>query len=150
MRRQREAVAAGGESPIKTTGDALLKVEDLSLYFRATVGIVRAVEGVSFQLNRGQSVTVLGESGCGKTSLAKAILRLLPRNVDTYSGRVFLNGTDVMKYSDERFRRDVRWVKISVVSQAAMNSLNPVIKVGSQVAEPMLTDHRASKQEKGI
>jgi len=147
MRRQKEAVAAGGESPIKTAGDALLKVEDLSLYFRATVGIVRAVEGVSFQLNRGQSVTVLGESGCGKTSLAKAILRLLPRNVDTYKGRVFLNGTDIMKFSDERFRRDVRWVKISVVSQAAMNSLNPVLKVGQQVAEPMLTDHRESKRK---
>jgi oligopeptide/dipeptide ABC transporter ATP-binding protein len=108
---------------------------------------VRAVEDVSFELGRSQSLAVIGESGCGKTSLARAILRLLPRNVDTYTGRVFLDGTDVMKFSEERFRREVRWVKMSMVSQAAMNSLNPVMKVGQQVAEPLLLDHRASKEE---
>ena len=137
-----------GKPADSTTKDGpLLKVEDIRLYFRATNGVVRAVEDVSFQLRSGRSLAVIGESGCGKTSLARAILRLLPRNVDTYTGRVFLNGTDVMQFSDERFRRDVRWVKISMVSQAAMNSLNPVLKVGLQVAEPLLLDHRASKQE---
>lgn len=125
----------------------LLKVEDVCLYFRATNGVVRAVENVSFELGRGRSMAVLGESGCGKTSLARAILRLLPRNVHTYTGRVFLNDIDLMPFNDERFRRDVRWVKISMVSQAAMNSLNPVLRVGHQVAEPLLLDHRASKQE---
>ena len=131
-----------------TTKDGpLLKIEDIRLYFRATNGVVRAVEDVSFELRSGGSLAIIGESGCGKTSLARAILRLLPRNVDTYTGRVFLNGTDVMQFSEERFRRDVRWVKISMVSQAAMNSLNPVLKVGHQVAEPLLLDHRATKQE---
>jgi len=125
----------------KARDGTVLKVEDLSLYFRATAGIVRAVERVSFELTRGTSVTILGESGCGKTSLAKAILRLLPRNIHTYEGRVFLNGTDVMKLSDEAFRRKVRWRQISMVSQAAMNSLNPVVKVGLQVAEPLLLAH---------
>lgn len=124
-----------------------MKVEDIRLYFRATNGVVRAVEDVSFELHSGRSLAIIGESGCGKTSLARAILRLLPRNVDTYTGRVFLNGTDIMQFSEERFRRDVRWVKISMVSQAAMNSLNPVLKVGQQVAEPLLLDHRATKQE---
>jgi len=125
----------------------LLKVEELCLHFRASYGVVRAVEGVSFELARGKTLAILGESGCGKTSLAKAILRLLPRNVDTYSGRVFLEGRDIMKLSDERFRQDVRWDKISMVSQAAMNSLNPVLRVGYQVAEPLMLDHRMKKEK---
>jgi oligopeptide/dipeptide ABC transporter ATP-binding protein len=125
----------------------LLKVEDIRLYFRATNGVVRAVEDVSFELHGGRSLAIIGESGCGKTSLARAILRLLPRNVETYTGRVFVDGTEVMKFDEERFRREVRWVKISMVSQAAMNSLNPVLKVGLKVAEPLLLDHRATKQE---
>ena len=125
----------------------LLRVEEICLYFRASNGVVRAVEDVSFELGRGRSLAILGESGCGKTSLARAILRLLPRNVDTYTGRIFLNGLDLMTFNDERFRRDVRWVKMSMVSQAAMNSLNPVLKVGDQVAEPLLVDGRTNKKE---
>ena len=125
----------------------LLRVEEVCLYFRASNGVVRAVENVSFELGRGRSLAILGESGCGKTSLARAILRLLPRNVHTYTGRVFLDGIDVMKFDEERFRRDVRWVKMSMVSQAAMNSLNPVLRVGYQVAEPLLLDNRATKEE---
>ena len=127
---------------VKTREGPILTGEEVCLYFRASYGVVRAVEGASFELARGQCLAVLGESGCGKTSLARAILRLLPRNIDTYKGRVFLNGTDIMKLSEERFRREVRWVKISIVSQAAMNSLNPVLKVGYQVSEPLLLDHR--------
>ena len=142
----RRTKTASDRVPVPTTSEGhLLKVEELCLYFRATVGVVRAVEGATFELARGQSLAVLGESGCGKTSLARALLRLLPRNVEAYSGRVFLNGADIMMLSEERFRRDVRWTKISMVSQAAMNSLNPVIKVGYQVAEPLLLDHRIGK-----
>ena len=146
MRQKTEQVSYRGQVP--TAGEStLLKVEELSLFFRASFGVVRAVEGVNFELPRGQTIAVLGESGCGKTSLARAILRLLPRNVDTYRGRVLLNGTDIMKLSEERFRREVRWVKVSMVAQAAMNSLNPVVRVGQQVAEPLLLDHRASEAE---
>jgi len=146
VKSQAEPVTGNPADSIAGNGP-LLKVEDIRLYFRATNGVVRAVEDVSFELHSGRSLAIIGESGCGKTSLARAILRLLPRNVDTYTGRVFLNGTDVMKFSEEHFRRDVRWVKISMVSQAAMNSLNPVLKVGHQVAEPLLLDHRTTKQE---
>ena len=146
MKQTTEPTTHGRPSPARTAGP-ILRVEDLCLYFYASVGIVRAVEGVSFELERGQSLAIVGESGCGKTSLAKAILRLLPRNVDTYAGRVFLNGTDVMKLSEERFRHDIRWTKMSMVAQAAMNSLNPVLKVGYQVAEPLLLNGRMHKQE---
>ena len=125
---------------------SVLKVEELRLFFRASYGVVRAVDGASFELASGRTLAVLGESGCGKTSLAKAILRLLPRNVDAYEGRVFLGGTDIMKFTDEKFRREVRWKKMSMVSQAAMNALNPVLKVGFQVAEPLLLDGRTGKE----
>ncbi len=117
------------------------------LYFHATAGIVRAVEDVTFELQRGRSMAIVGESGCGKTSLARAILRLLPRNVHTYKGRVLLNGLDLMKLSEERFRRQIRWREISMVAQAAMNSLNPVVRVGHQVAEPLLLDHNMTKRQ---
>jgi peptide/nickel transport system ATP-binding protein len=116
----------------------LLRVRDLKLYFRTSVGAVQAVDGVDLDLDYTQAMVILGESGCGKTSLAKAILRLLPRNVDTYSGEVYLGGTELMRMDDEEFRRNVRWVQMSLVPQAAMNALNPVLKVGDQVAEPML------------
>ncbi|MCK4682390.1 ABC transporter ATP-binding protein, partial [Candidatus Bipolaricaulota bacterium] len=118
--------------------DALIRIENLRLYFRTGGGIVQAVDEVSFTLSRGPSMVIVGESGCGKTSLARAILRLLPRNVQTYAGQVYLNGVDIMQLGDERFRREVRWSRIALVPQAAMNSLNPVIKIWDQVAEPLL------------
>lgn len=116
----------------------LLRVEQLKLYFRTTQGVVQAVDGVDFNLTYNRAVVIVGESGCGKTSLARAILRLLPRNVDTYSGHVYLDGVDVMTYDDEEFRQNVRWIKMSLVPQAAMNALNPVMRVGDQVAEPAM------------
>jgi peptide/nickel transport system ATP-binding protein len=125
----------------------LLLVDDLVLYFRTTTGVVRAVDHVNFSLDYNKAVVVVGESGCGKSSLTKAILRLLPRNVDTYSGKVYLEGKDVMTYSEEEFRLKVRWVGMSMVPQAAMNSLNPVIKVGEQVAEPALIHMGVTKTE---
>ncbi|MCL0035367.1 ABC transporter ATP-binding protein [Thermodesulfovibrionales bacterium] len=124
--------------------DGLLRVEDLCLHFRTNKGLVQAVDGVSFGLGRGLTLVVVGEAGCGKSSLARAILRLLPRNVHTYTGRIFFNGVDIMKLGEERFRREVRWSKLAFVPQAAINSLNPVVKVGNQVAEPLLV-HRLAK-----
>jgi peptide/nickel transport system ATP-binding protein len=115
----------------------LLRVEDLVLHYRTGAGVVRAVDGVSFDLRRGEAVVILGESGCGKSSLARALLRLLPRNVDRFSGQLLLDGADVMQLPEEQFRREVRWSRISMVMQAAMNALNPVVRVGEQVAEPL-------------
>lgn len=123
----------------------LLKVKNLKLYFKASRGIVQAVDGVDFTLAPNKAVVVVGESGCGKSSMAKAMLRLLPRNAGEYSGEVLLNGIDTMAMDDEQYRREVRWVKMSMVPQAAMNSLNPVMKVGDQVAEPMIVHNAADK-----
>jgi oligopeptide/dipeptide ABC transporter ATP-binding protein len=73
-------------------------------------------------------------------------LRLLPRNVQTYTGRIVIDGVDVMQLVDERFRREGRWVKISLVPQAAMNALNPVVRVGDQVVEPLTIHHVVGKE----
>jgi oligopeptide/dipeptide ABC transporter ATP-binding protein len=127
------------------TEKTLLQVENLKLYFKASRGIVQAVDGVDFKLPTNKAVVVIGESGCGKSSMAKALLRLLPRNVAEYSGRALLNGIDTMAMDDEQYRTDVRWVKMSMVPQAAMNSLNPVMKVGDQVAEPMVVHNAIDK-----
>ncbi len=125
----------------------LLHVEDLVLHFRTSQGPVQAVDGVDIDLDHNRAVVILGESGCGKSSLAKAILRLLPRNVHAYSGKITIDGTDVMSLSDEAYRHDVRWVQMSLVPQAAMNSLNPVLKVGKQVAEPALLHLQVTQAE---
>jgi peptide/nickel transport system ATP-binding protein len=118
--------------------DKLLKLDNLVLYFKTMRGPVQAVDGVSFELGYKEAVVVLGESGCGKSSLAKAILRLLPRNAGQYTGKVYLDDLELMGMGEEEFRQNIRWAKISMVPQAAMNSLNPVLKVGDQVAEPMM------------
>src|SRR5512146_1348879 len=124
----------------------LLKLDNLMLHFRTAKGAVRAVDGVNFQLKHNEAVVVVGESGCGKTSLAKAILRLLPRNVVKYSGKVFLNNHDIMTYSEDEFRQNVRWTEISMVPQAAMNALNPVLRIGDQVIEPLVTHTGMAKK----
>lgn len=129
------------------TSNGLLSVKDLRLYFRTLKGPVQAVDGVDLTLRRGRTVVVVGESGCGKTSLGRAILRLLPRNVQKYTGQIWLNGLDMMSLSDEQFRKEIRWVRLAMVPQAAMNSLNPVVRVGDQVAEPLLIHGRASSLE---
>lgn len=127
-------------------GRSLLQVKDLVLHFRTTKGVVRAVDSASFDLERNEAMALIGESGSGKSSLARALLRLLPRNVHTFGGQVLLDGADVMELSEERFRREVRWMSISLVMQAAMNALNPVVRVADQVAEPLVT-HLEVKRE---
>jgi peptide/nickel transport system ATP-binding protein len=125
----------------------LFDVQGLKLHFKSSSGIVQAVDGVNFQLKSNEAVVVVGESGCGKTSLAKAILRLLPRNVHEYSGKVYLNGDELMAMDDEEYRQKVRWVKMSLVPQAAMNALNPVLRVGDQVAEPVMVHFGVKKEQ---
>ncbi len=127
--------------------DDILEVKNLKLYYETRKGIVKAVDNVSFTLKRGETLAIVGESGCGKSSMAKAIIRLLPRNVHTYSGEVFLDGQDIMKYDEGTFRREIRWRKISMVFQGAQNSLNPVLKVGFQIAEPLMIHEGLRKDE---
>jgi len=129
--------------------DPLLQVEDLHLHYRTQRGVLRAVDGVDFDVRRNEAPVILGESGCGKSSLARALLRTLPRNIERFSGQVKVDGVDTAAYSEERFRREIRWHRMSLVMQAAMNALNPVVRVGEQVAEPLRV-HQGWSQERAL
>ena len=139
---------SGAESAASgAAGETLLRVENMHLHYRTQRGVVRAVDGISFEMKRNEALVVLGESGCGKTSLTKALLRTLPRNVAHFSGKVTLAGEEISELSEEQFRRTVRWSRISMVMQAAMNALNPVVRVGEQVAEPLRVHNGWSREK---
>jgi len=113
----------------------LLQVEDLTMHYSTRGGVVRAVDGVSFSLEKGKVLGLAGESGSGKSSIALTLLRLLPSNGKIIQGNILLDGENILDRSEPGFRREVRWKKISLISQAAMNSLNPVFRVGDQIKE---------------
>ena len=124
----------------------LLSVRGLRLSYAADRGDVRAVDGVSFDLEAGRTLAIVGESGSGKTSLALALLRLLPRNTSLFDGRITLNGMDCMALPDGEFRDRMRWRQISMVFQGATESLNPIYKVGHQVREVLTSRGGRSRQ----
>jgi peptide/nickel transport system ATP-binding protein len=105
--------------------------------YRTNRGFLKAVDNVSFDLKEGESLGIVGESGSGKSSLALSLVRLLPPNTATQEGRVILDGAEISSFDDERFKKEIRWKAISLVFQGALNSFNPVLKVGVQVEEPM-------------
>ncbi len=113
---------------------ALLEVENLTMYYRTRSGWVQAVDNVSLSVNRGEAVGLVGESGCGKTSLAMSLLKLLPGNAMIKGGHIRFDGTDIVPLSEDQMRH-YRWEHISMVFQAAMNSLNPVYTVRDQIVE---------------
>jgi peptide/nickel transport system ATP-binding protein len=116
----------------------LLSVRHLTTEFHSPLmPIARALEDVSFDVMPGQTVGLVGESGCGKTTTLMSIMRLLPSTGRITSGKVLFGDTDLLKLS-ERQMRSYRWNKIAIIFQGAMNALNPVMKVGHQIAEAML------------
>jgi len=123
----------------------ILSVEDLRTYYFTDAGQVKAVDGVSFTLNKGESIGIAGESGCGKTTLAMSLMRLI-KNGDVVGGRVLLDNVSLLDMPIEDFRK-VRWDKISLVSQAAMGALNPVYTIGSQIVEAIRLHKDLSKKE---
>jgi peptide/nickel transport system ATP-binding protein len=125
----------------------ILEVEDLKLYYKTLRGPVKAVDSVKFYLEKGETLGLVGESGCGKSSTAIAIMRILPRNIDLYEGKIRFNGLDLIKLDEDRFRKEIRWRKISMVFQGGMNSLNPVLRAGFQVAEPLILHQCMDKTE---
>jgi len=131
-RQRRQLALPKGADP-----DApLLVVEDLRTYFTLESGVVKAVDGVSFRLDDGEALGIAGESGCGKTTTALSLLRLLPSNSNVVGGSVRLFGIDLQEKTEKQLRR-FRWREISIIFQGAMNALNPVRRVGEQIAEPI-------------
>ncbi|MDA2811003.1 ABC transporter ATP-binding protein [Nocardiopsis sp. RSe5-2] len=128
--------ARAPDGPQGTGAEPLLRVEDLRVDYRTAGGRVPAVRGVSFTLEAGSKLGVAGESGCGKSTVALALLRLLPKSARV-GGSVLLEGEDVTAMRWGRLRA-VRWAGASIVFQGAMHALNAVRRVGDQIAEPML------------
>jgi peptide/nickel transport system ATP-binding protein len=123
----------------------LLHINDLAVYYDVGEGAVKAVDGISFDLAPGEALGLVGESGCGKTTAAKGILRLLPANGRIAQGHIHFNGRDLASISAEEMRQ-TRWRDISWISQAAMNALDPVYRVGDQIVEAMQAHISISKQ----
>lgn len=125
----------------------LLDVEDLQTQYNARGGIVRAVDGVSFQIEKGESLGIAGESGCGKTTLGLSLMKLLPPNGWVSGGKIRIDGQDIATMNENRFRKEVRWRKISTIFQGAMSALNPVYTIGHQLEEPLLYHQKISKKD---
>jgi len=113
----------------------LLDVQNLTTYYTTLRGPVRAVEDVNFQLEKGEAMGLAGESGCGKTTVALSLLRILPYNGRIVRGKILLNDNDIVKLSEGKLRKDIRWKSISLIFQGAMNALNPVYKIENQIVE---------------
>jgi len=128
-------------------GEVVLSVEGLSTYYYGPAGVVRAVEGVSFSVKRGQGFALVGESGCGKTTTVLSVVRLVPRPGKIVGGKVVFEGKDILQ-CDERVMRQIRGRRVGVVFQDGLASLNPVVRVGDQVAE-VLRVHRGLGRRQG-
>jgi len=128
----------------------ILDVTDLKVYYETIKGVVRAVDGVDLAVEKGKSVGLAGESGCGKTTLGLSFLKLLPSNGKIVSGAMKFDGNDVYQFNDKQFREDVRWNQISMIFQGAMNALNPVFKVEDQIAEAIKLHDKTKKKRERI
>ena len=124
---------------------ALLEVKGLKTYFETQAGLVRAVDDVDFSLGEGESLGLAGESGCGKTTAALSIMRLLPSNGKIAGGAIRYAGYDLARLTENQLRA-FRWKHISIIFQGAMNALNPVRRVGDQIAEPIVLHEGIDKE----
>jgi peptide/nickel transport system ATP-binding protein len=124
----------------------ILEVNNLSTYFYASEGVVRAVDGVSFSLNKGEALGLAGESGSGKTTTAFSIMRLIKPPGKIVSGQVLYKGENLLDKSPSEMDR-IRWSKISIIFQGAMNALNPVYTVGDQIVEAIVHHQGRSRGE---
>ena len=112
----------------------LLDIRDLKTYFFTDKGVLKAVDGISFCLNKGQTLALVGESGCGKSVTALSLLRLVPEPGRISAGEIIFSGDDILQLSENEMRR-IRGNQISMVFQEPMTALNPVLRVGEQIAE---------------
>lgn len=126
--------------------DVLLSVRDLQVEYRTSRGAARAVDGVSFDIHRNEVFGLAGESGCGKSTIAHALIRLHKPPAVISGGQVLFKGTDMLSL-DARALQQVRWEQISFVSQSAMNALNPVMTIGEQIIDAIQAHRPVSKAD---
>lgn len=131
----------------QATGKSILEVNDLRTYFYTRDGVVRSVDGVSFSVSQGETLAIVGESGCGKSVTSLSILRLIaspPGKI--VSGSIQFHGKDLLGLTDEQMR-DIRGDKISMIFQEPMTSLNPVLTIGRQIGEVLELHRHCTKEE---
>jgi peptide/nickel transport system ATP-binding protein len=120
---------------MESSSEAKLSVLDLQAQYFMDDGVIKAVDNISFTINKNESLGIAGESACGKSSLGAAILRIMQPPGKVIGGNIILDGIDIAKLSDADFNKTIRWKKISMVFQGAMNSLDPVYTIGYQLRE---------------
>lgn len=118
--------------------DVVLQVRDLRVHYATPSGDVIAVNGITFDVYQGELIGLVGESGCGKTTAAMALLRLVQPPGRILDGQVVINGTDLLSLNEQELRR-VRWRELALIPQGAMNSLNPVMRIKNQIADGIET-----------
>jgi peptide/nickel transport system ATP-binding protein len=132
---------------VSQSSSALLEIRDLKTYFRTEDGIAKAVDGVSYPLYPGETLGIVGESGCGKSVTAMSILRLIPMPPGLFAGgQILFEGKDLLQISEAEMRK-IRGHRISMIFQEPMTSLNPVYTVGDQIMESILLHQKKSKSE---
>jgi oligopeptide/dipeptide ABC transporter ATP-binding protein len=127
----------------------LLEVKDLKTYFTIKAGDVKAVDGVSFTIQKGESLGLVGESGCGKTTTALSVIKLLPENGYIADGQILFEGKDITHSKDEELYR-FRWSEVSMIFQGAMNALNPVQRVSDQIMEALFIHYPKITKEEAL
>ncbi|HCO69054.1 MAG TPA: dipeptide/oligopeptide/nickel ABC transporter ATP-binding protein [Mesotoga infera] len=126
--------------------DNILTVDNLKLYYYTSKGVVKAVDDISFSLNKGETLGLVGESGCGKTTTGFALLKMPTPPGKIAGGKIVIDGIDITPLRENEMRRNIRWEKISMVFQGAMNTLTPVYTIGKQMMET-LQEHREMERE---
>jgi peptide/nickel transport system ATP-binding protein len=127
-------------------GEPLIQIRDLKVEYLAGRGSVRAVDGVSLDIGKGEVVGLAGESGSGKSTIAQAIMRILQPPAIITGGQVLIEGRDVLAMSDREIQK-FRWDEVSMVFQSAMNSLNPVMTIGDQIMDAILSHRKVSESQ---
>lgn len=127
--------------------EVLLRVRDLATHFHTEEGVVKAVDGVDFDVRRGEVVGIVGESGCGKSMTSMSILRLVPKpQGKIVRGQMLFEGKDLLKMSEEEMRK-IRGNRIALISQDPMTSLNPVLTIGEQIMEAIQLHQGLNKND---
>ncbi|MGZ0189397.1 MAG: ATP-binding cassette domain-containing protein, partial [Alphaproteobacteria bacterium] len=134
-------------APVAQSNQPALEVNGLTTYFFTREGVVRAVENVSFNVDRGETLAIVGESGCGKSMTALSIMRLIPDPPGRIvAGEIKLDGQDLMELSEAEMR-NVRGNDISMIFQEPMTSLNPVMRIGKQISEALILHQNMNKAQ---
>jgi oligopeptide/dipeptide ABC transporter ATP-binding protein len=128
---------------MKAQTDVVLEVNDLQTHFYTRLGIVKAVDGVSFTVREGETLGIVGESGCGKTMTARSLLRLVPQPAGRIvNGQILLKGDDLVQKSEDEMRSSIRGRRISMIMQDPQTSLNPLFTIGNQLREALGQEYK--------